>query len=437
MRLVFTLICWLLSCAAFSQQDNVYHFKTNSDVVKISLGKSSSNWRLGNSKKLELLELALDSAVQLHFISDIDSISFAININEEKLVYAILNKEDSFGVKIIGYKYVNSASFSPEYIKEHTGKVFMEIPEVQELVHIIIALTSTASLNPNLVEKNTTYYKDVMKWFGKYASHPTVLLIDSLLKENQYHNIKMNSCVFQFKGQQIVEGGVYERISFGKRNTIRPFLQQLQEFSTATRFRRFYKAHRAYYTSLLKAQHNYVNTKQMWEWLEKEFPDRYDSYKITFSPLVFGNHSTQRFDANGFRETVMFIAPPDTTAGWRKYVKGGLPGFEGELARIVFTEIDHNYVNPISDNYKEQIDVAFNNKAKWATEQAIANYRSTYAIFNEYMTWAVFALYLHDHYSKEDFDVINNNMNQLMKERGFLLFDTFSDKLLQLYISKA
>lgn len=53
------------------------------------------------------------------------------------------------------------------------------------------------------------------------------------------------------------------------------------------------------------------------------------------------------------------------------------------------------------------------------------------------MTWAVFTLYLHDHYAPADFEVINGNMNKLMvKERGFTRFDSFSNKLLELYKEK-
>lgn len=274
-------------------------------------------------------------------------------------------------MKLVGYQYVNPARFNSSYIRNHDKKVFVEVPEVQELVHILIALAPSAATNATLVEKNTAYYRDVMKWFGQYATHPAVRIIDSLLKENQYHNLKMNSCVFRYKQEKIVEGGVYDRISFGKRNILRPYIATLNDFSTASGFRKFYRVHRSYYNSLVKAQQAYVNTAQMWRWLESNFPDRYNSYKITFSPLVLGNHSTQRFDNNGFKETIMFIAPPDTTVGWRQYVAGGIRGFEGELARIVFTEIDHNYVNPVSDNYKTEIDVAFRDKQKWATPQAL------------------------------------------------------------------
>jgi hypothetical protein len=438
MKVYFFVLLLLTSVIVSGQQtEPAYSIQTHSRLVKLKLNGNTSNWRLAENKRIDLLELALDTAITMQFVSDSDSVKISLGINEEKLLWAILDGRDSFGVKLVGFKYVNSAIFPKQYTRRHNGKVFIEVPEVQELVHIIIALTPTASVNTSLVETGTTYYQEVIKWFGRYSSHAAVQLIDSLLKANQYHNVKMNSCVFTFRRNVITEGGIYDRIAFGKRNIIRPYIKILQDFAMASNFRQFYKNHLPYYNSLVKSQKAFVNTKQMWGWLEREFPDRYNSYKITFSPLVYGNHSTQHFELNGFKETVMFIAPPDTTVGWRKYISGGIKGFAGELERIVFTEIDHNYVNPVSDNYKSVIDSTLSNIGKWATDQALSNYRSAYGVFNEYMTWATFALYLYDHYSKDDFHLINDNMNKLMNdERGFIRFRDFSSKLNELYKNK-
>jgi len=51
--------------------------------------------------------------------------------------------------------------------------------------------------------------------------------------------------------------------------------------------------------------------------------------------------------------------------------------------RRAFTEIDHNYVNPVSDNYIADIDEAMSNLGRWYKG---GSYGSPYAAFKEYMT---------------------------------------------------
>jgi hypothetical protein len=48
----------------------------------------------------------------------------------------------------------------------------------------------------------------------------------------------------------------------------------------------------------------------MWKWMEGQFPQRYQGYKVIFSPLIGGAHSTQKFSDDGYSETVMFISGP-------------------------------------------------------------------------------------------------------------------------------
>jgi hypothetical protein len=439
MKIITLFFLGLVATTPSVSQDTsvVYLLKSTSGLIRIKINNQYSNWKLAGSKKAESLELALDKKNTIMFVSDIDSTNIEVDVNQYRKM-SVVFQQDTFSLLIHGYKYVKPASFSRKYIKQYKQKVVVLIPEVQELVQIIIALTQQSTMNPNLIEKNTSYYKEVINRFNKFKNHKAVLLVDSLLQENQYHNIKMNSCVFKFNNKKITEGGVYDRISFGRQqNIIRPHIDVLADFALQSGFRDFYREHEAYYRFLIAEQLRIVNIKKMWAWLESKFEDRYDCYKITFSPLVFGNHSTQRFEDNGFKETIMFIGPPDSNVGWRKNVSGDKIGFEGELARIVFTEIDHNYVNPVSDQYKLVIDSAFRTPSNWGSAQAWASYRSAYSVFNEYMTWSVFSLYVYDNYGAEDFIVVNENMVRLMNdERGFVRFREFNKKLVEMNKSK-
>ena len=173
--------------------------------------------------------------------------------------------------------------------------------------------------------------------------------------------------------------------------------------------------------------------QNMWQWLEKEFPQRMNAYKIIFSPLIGGSHSTQRF-YNGFfqnpdyEECIMFVNSPsslDEESEYSEQLKEGL------MSGIVFTEIDHNYVNPTSKKNRGSIKTLIQNKDFWATAKAQNNYGSEYAIFNEYMTHSLFCLYVKENYPTKIAEQIIENRVQLMNRRGFIRFQSFNDRLLE------
>jgi hypothetical protein len=99
---------------------------------------------------------------------------------------------------------------------------------------------------------------------------------------------------------------------------------------------------------------------------------------------------------------------------------------------MLFTEIDHNYVNPITDldSNLRKVVKSFSNIAKW-------NKASSYGLpaltFNEYMTWGVFMLYACDIYEGKDLKEIEKVTVDIMNYRGFIHFQEFYDQLLALY----
>lgn len=165
----------------------------------------------------------------------------------------------------------------------------------------------------------------------------------------------------------------------------------------------------------------------MWRWLETRFPVRYDRYRIVFSPLINGSHSTQRFTTGGVRETVMFIAGPDVVAST---VDARLR--TAHLERLVFTEIDHNYVNPATDRYSGAVRRIFDNVSFWNGDAN--NYRSPAATFNEYMTWAVFNLYARDAYDAATSAAIRENViTSMIRNRRFHKFREFEQVVQDVY----
>jgi hypothetical protein len=214
----------------------------------------------------------------------------------------------------------------------------------------------------------------------------------------------------------------------------RNMLYLIQDFADQSNFRDFYNNNLDYYGKLKERESKLLPIDQMWSWLEREFPQRMDSYKIIFSPLIGGSHSTQKFQKGFFKdpefqESVMFINSAeslDLNLQYSEELKEGL------MSGIVFTEIDHNYVNPTSDQHIELIKSLFQNRDFWATKEAQQNYSSEYAIFNEYMTHSIFCLYVMENYAQELANTIIDQRIRLMEGRGYMKFKEFNKRLVKL-----
>ena len=107
---------------------------------------------------------------------------------------------------------------------------------------------------------------------------------------------------------------------------------------------------------------------------------------------------------------------------------------EGLLSGIVFTEIDHNYVNPSSLNYAKLIDTIFSQRQLWVNPGDNSGfYRTPMSVFNEYMTHSLFCLYVLDKFDTAMADYIIKAREALMVERRFYSkFREFNKQLINL-----
>jgi hypothetical protein len=56
-------------------------------------------------------------------------------------------------------------NFDEKYKKEYQGKTKIEIDEVKELLHIMVAITEVGLENDDMVEQKGKYYQDVLHHF--------------------------------------------------------------------------------------------------------------------------------------------------------------------------------------------------------------------------------------------------------------------------------
>jgi hypothetical protein len=328
-----------------------------------------------------------------------------------------------------GSQNKNSAAVSPDdnsnyvagYIQKNRGKVIVEIPEVFELANIAIAISDEGLSNPNRVNKKSDYYKRVLAHFMPYWNHP--LIAESDLNRNFGYQFRDNSICFIFQADRIAYGGLYPDLR--QPNLFKKQRALVEDFAKVSNFRKFYRDNLSYYQGQIRLYKELVPIRTMWTWVEERFPARHDCYKVVFSPLLGSSHETCRFDKNGYSETIMFVSGPGQPGEYSSALGRAL------LARVVFTEIDHNYVNPVTAKHTRLVNEAMAELSTWNGQEG---YRSAEMTFNEYMTWAVFLLYASDTYDSETFEELQNRVvNQMIYGRKFIRFREFTEELLKLY----
>jgi hypothetical protein len=209
-----------------------------------------------------------------------------------------------FLIQLSGQK---KAQFTDSYIQLMQDSVTYEIPEVQELVHIIFAITPLGLQSEEIIDRDTEYYKEVLHHFLPFNEEKIVKKINKHLKRNRYARLKMDAVGFYFKDESIIKSPYYTNLNWDSKNWLEPYIKELEQFAKKTDFRDFYQTHLDFYASEINLLKEQLKIKDQWSWLEKKFDNRYHSYRITFSPLVGGSHSTNYFYNNHFKQAVMFI----------------------------------------------------------------------------------------------------------------------------------
>lgn len=318
------------------------------------------------------------------------------------------------------------------YVKLNKSQVTIEIPKALELYLIAVAITDYGLNSRNLINKNTTYYQEVIKHFLPFKNHPVIAKLDSYATNIvDYLNLRTNTFYYNFDHGHLIKKDFLPRHScsiFDK-----DIKRLFESFARKTNFEAFYREHDSFYRQQIAEYNMKVPVKKMWQWLESQFPNKYDTYTVIFSPLIADTHNTIRLGPEGSKLCVMFVSGPKTGN-----MKDDILA-EVSISRVVFTEIDHNYVNPITDLYSRQVEEALPDITKWHDLKMQHDvYRSPYSVINEYLTWAVYLLYAYDNYDAETYAIIEGRVNQQMeKGRGFLRFSSFSKFCLELYKNKA
>lgn len=436
--LPISLFFMLFSPRIFAQNLPVLHADSNMISYRIDDVFYKQTWRIVPEAKPDVLEVPVkDKPVQVDFISGTDSLSFTAEAGRT-YDFIVLQKgrSDTAYTRIRAYQYVKPAVFSKAYAKQNEGKTSVEIRPVYELINIVYALTPSAEQDEDIVYRNTAYHTAVLNWFGKYKTHPVVARIDSALRKDMYFILKMDAYAFDWKNRRIRQNAVFDHVAWRDTNTLRPYVAALEDFARKSDFDRFYRTQQFVYDAQVRCYRDSIQTPRMLGWLRRNFPKTdYNAFRVIFSPLVSGNQSANWIEDNGFREAHAHVnfpyVQPETRKKWSE---NSLQFVRGE---IVFTELNHAFINPETDRHADKAAFvqAFKNLNFWIDkEKPAGNYNDPLSCFNEYMNWALVSLYAVDVAPSEEFDGIADGISDMMTQRrGFREFAAFQPFLIKAY----
>ncbi|MFD2585567.1 DUF4932 domain-containing protein [Croceitalea marina] len=326
--------------------------------------------------------------------------------------------------------------------EQYQNKYTIEVPAMNELMYIACSLTQTFQEDENLISTTTPeYLNDVSAHFAPLKNHALVQLLESQLKGNAYSQIQPTIRFFSLNYQITPENTIQEQEVFHVNGLLLQLfkskvfyypdhLELIEDFAKKSDFYSFYTEHQPYYENLINRFDQLCDIQESWDFLEAHFPERYNSYRIIFSPLTGGFHNTLpglKDPRNEKYQAWLFVSPPPRIA-LDSLSEDELEIAKSKFTRQLFTEMDHNYVNLATDKFLKLLDETIPDYKKWNTRKR--GYSSNYSTFNEYMTWGVFGLYARNAYSKKNIDtILFIHENMMVASREFVHFPDFQEQL--------
>ncbi len=162
-------------------------FKTESKVVSILINNQVvvEKWNVSPEIKPDIFEAECSRKINIvTFKADKDSIFFNISVGKT-IDFIIQNsKNEQAYTQIKGI--IPNVNFTKEYIKANDGKTIVQIPEVSELVNILMVLHKDAEKDGNMFDTKIDYYKEVKEYFKPYLSHPALDTINKYITDLNY-----------------------------------------------------------------------------------------------------------------------------------------------------------------------------------------------------------------------------------------------------------
>ena len=300
----------------------------------------------------------------------------------------------------------------------------IEITESYELSNIILALTKYGRTDKWDVQKVSPYYNEILTFFEPVKNHP---LLDSVnysrKKWEQFLGFRTDMYAFSFDKNGELKRD-YPFNSFDNAEVDKN-LELINDFVIKSKYRDFYEAHKLFYNTIISNYKDYYFLNETKKFLEKIGINSESNSKrrhiIAISPLVGGQNCHRDTDS------LTSVDFPNISSDLINGILNNNIKRRVVDNHTIFTEMDHGYVNPITEKFENIVLNKFNIN-KW-------NDKSGYpgiSIFNEYMTWAVYDIFLKEYFPKIS-DSISIQWQYQNANRGFVAQNVFSKKVIELY----
>ncbi len=311
----------------------------------------------------------------------------------------------------------------------------VEYPETYELANIILALTEYGKTDKLEVRQGFEYYNKALEYFAPVNQHP---LLDSVNysreRWEEYLSFRTDSYAFTFDENNQLK----RKFNFYANKGVQPFddhLGLINDFVQKSNFREFFAQNKDYYDAVSDKYKKTQYINEMREFLINEFGEQYsndEQYNVVLSPFVYRMNCHRDIDSTTVAD---FITIPNYV------LSDTITTNEKDIATSIhslFTEMDHGYVNPTTMKWKDLVSEKFDaqlwdNKSGYNESDGYDNTGS--AVFNEYMTWAVYDIFLKKYFPGLA-DEVGLNWSFQNNSRGFEYPQLFTQQLLTLYNQK-
>jgi len=314
--------------------------------------------------------------------------------------------------------FISINSFSQKNLK-------IELTKSYELGNIILALTEYGRADPLDVQKPPYYHNEILEYFKPVQNHPLLDSVNYSRKDwEKFLGFRTDFYAFSFDKNGKLKRD-YPFNSFGP-TEVDKNINLINDFVQKSNYLKFYNLHKDFYSQLKSNYKEHYFIDKSFSFLDNisniQKNKVISSYAIAISPLVGGQNCHRNIDS---LTTVDF---PNIS---RSLIEGRLnEDIEKRVTdnHTIFTEINHGYIDPISHKYSNLILKKFD-FTKWDKNSGYPGI----SIFNEYMTWAVYDLFIHENFPEVNTDNISNIYWKTNYQRGFIAQNIFSKQLLKLF----
>jgi hypothetical protein len=286
-----------------------------------------------------------------------------------------------------------------------------------EVAWLIAGLTPLGR-SDGALSRDTEYWRAAIAWLAPYADHA---IVRSLGADFNLPRWIGNAANYRFASADALQrsGSGPPMWDDAEGDLFTRYRQETENFVIKSRARAFLSTQAETFASVRRTLFDAVDPQDMQMWLEREFSARPGPMEIFVSPVTGGSNFTN-LDPNMPRLWVPPASPPANAH--RRFI----------IVASIFTEMDHNFVNPATSRLHASDYDYFTLANGWASPQGWSNYDTPELVLNEYMTWATYLFYARDRLNGDDLHKTEDVTVRFMEQqRGFPKFGMFLKAMTQ------